>query len=59
MIESIIVCVCLATTEVTHPPLDFQNYDGYIYPEEKGGQYLEGPLSSEWIEKKEEINNDK
>lgn len=32
------------------PSLTFQNYDGYIYPEEKSGEFLEGPLSSEWVE---------
>jgi len=36
--------------------LDFQHCDGYIYPEEKGGEHLEGPLSSKWVESKELID---
>ena len=36
---------------------DFQNYDGYIYPEEKSGPWLEKEGSSTWVVKTEKELN--
>ena len=38
----------------TETSLDFQQYDFYIYPEERSGEWLESPLSSEWIDNRTE-----
>lgn len=54
MIESLIICATLCLEDPQPVDLTFQQYDEYLYPEEKGGDYLEGPLSSEWVNREEE-----
>lgn len=47
----IALSLILFSAPVYSTDLDFQNYEDYLYPSERGGEHLEvSPLSSEWVD---------